>query len=880
MSFHGSFSSALSWFLGCLVLCLGACRPVPGVGDSCADAPCSLGLVCVDERCQEPEPPPVDPNACTVNEDCELNGSLDGRACEEGQCVFIPCAVDAQCGERVCNRDVCAEREECEANEDCSRGEVCEAGVCKSACEADEECGGFSVCDEGRCFQQCFIDLMCLGDLCEDGVCVPPECVEDADCPEDGASYYCEAGRCVSFVPCAVDGDCFDADYRCNELGRCEERPACRSDVDCGAGALCLGGLCRPTEVCSADADCSDDKECVAAKCVATAACRYDGDCAAGERCLGQNCLAGESPDNDLVESLAVMSAGGVCESDGSGFCAATLFAGETLSLKIGAFDESGAPIIASAEWSSDDDTVASASTGLDGTVQIEAIAAGSVSIRGQSGSAVHEAMQIVVLEDISAGNAVLVVDEKTGQPIVNATVTIGDEAIATDLRGVASFPLAEPVSAESWVSVQIGARGRAILVPEPASQFRILWPRAERPASDAAGFRARVSSTGDETGALGIGLAVSGGAFLEDATLETLLGPPFRGALELPLLGAAPVDLPAAATLEASLPLLGNQVIREEAFVSLSPGRRGAVFYEGRYPQGELFGLVGGNDATALALDLLQRAEGMDSKRVHVGDLEALPLVIDGDESDGNTDVDGDGDIAERVPDYFSFPEIEVSPQQLARERVGLSVGALPDAARARAVVAAGLLYPGYGFSPSGIGALRVSSEVAASVQLKVNPPSLPALSGAQRGVMMQAIFDTPGLESRLMYRGDTFSSAIEMGTFLAPPTGAFVIEGIPSPEQRLLVLPAAGEADVYKVTLRSGLVQWTFFAATAAGGRSLVLPEVFGIGALVEAIEIWRLEGTETISPALRPFVVGEGPRRPESLLRAMARAPGDGA
>ena len=880
MSFHGSFGSTLSWFLGSLILCLGACRPVPGVGDSCADAPCAIGLVCVEERCQEPEPPPVDPNACAVNEDCELNGSLDGRACEEGQCVFIACAVDAQCGERVCNRDVCAEREACEDNQDCGSGDVCEDGVCKSACGTDEECGGFSVCDEGRCFQQCFIDLMCFGDLCEDGVCVPPECVEDVDCPADGASYFCEAGRCVSYVPCVVDGDCFDADYRCSELGRCEERPSCRSDVDCGASALCLGGLCRPTDVCTTDEDCDDDKECLAAKCVATSECRFDGDCENGDRCLGQNCVAYEAPDNEDVDALALSFAGGVCESDGTGFCSITLFVGETLSLKVGAFDIDGAPVVANAESSSDNESAATATAVLASEFQINANAAGTALIRVQAGAGVHEALTIVVLEEISAGNAVLVVDEKTGQPIVNATVTIGDEAVNTDLRGVALYPLAEPVAAESWVSVQIGARGQAILVPSSTSLFRVLWPRAQRPASEAAGFRARVVSTGDETGALGIGLAISGGERLEDATLESLLGPPFRGALELPLLGAAPVDLPAAATMEASLPLLGSQVIREEALVSVAPGRRSAVFYEGRYPQGDLFGLVGGNDALTLALDLLQRAEGMDSKRMHVGNLQALPLVIDGDDSDGNTDVDGDGDIAERVPDYFSFPEIEVSPQQLARERVGLSVGALPETARARAVVAAGLLYPGYGFSPSGVGALRVSSDEAIAVQLKVNPPSLPALSAAERGIMMQAIFDAPGLESRLMYRGETFSSSIEMGTFLSPPTGAFVIEGIPSPDQRLLVLPAAGDADAYRVTLRSGSVQWTFVAETATGGRSLVLPDIFGVGALVEGVEVWRLDGADLVAPTLRPFAVGQGPRRAESLLRAMARAPGDGS
>lgn len=876
MSLHASIRSPRSWWLG-LFLLIGACRPVPGVGDSCAAAPCAAGLVCVEERCQEPVPPPIDPNACDVDEDCALDGSLDGRACAEGQCTFIACAIDAQCGERVCNRGVCAERQECSANEDCDDDQVCEDGTCKTACAADEECGGFSVCDEGRCFQQCFIDFMCFGDLCEDGVCVPPQCEEDIDCPEDGASYYCEAGRCVSFVPCAIDEDCFDPDYRCSELGRCEERPACRADGDCGAAALCLGGLCRPTDVCEVDGDCGADRECVAAKCVATAACRFDGDCASDERCLVGLCQQREPVDPSALASIVVASHAGDCESDGLGFCALTLFVGETMPLQAAGFDENGAPVVADLTWNTTVEGVASVSADASGGHQLTALSPGTALVRVASGERVHEALQVVVI-DVGAANAVLVVDEITGQPIVNATVTLGDAATTTDLSGVALYPLAEPVAAESWVSIQIGTRGMALLVTEPTSRFRFLWPRAPRPPSDAAGYRAQILSSGDETGGLGIGLALTSVPRLEDATLESLLGPTFRGAFELPLLGAAPVDLPAAATMEASLPLLGNQVVRENAFVSTAPGRRGALCYEGRFPQGDLFGLIGGNDALTLSLDLLERADGMDSKRVHVGHLEAIPLVVDGDESDGVADVDGDGDLAERVPDYFSFPQIDVTPQQLARERVGLRVEGLPESARARAVVAAGLLHPGYGFSPSGVSAMRLASEERVSVQLKVNPPALPALSSAARGIVVQAIFDEPGVESRLMYRGDSFSASIDLGAFLAPPNGAFVIEGIPLPDQRLLVLPAVTGADTYRVQLRSGAMQWTLFAATAVGGRSLVLPETFGLGALVQGLEVWGFAGANNSPPTLRPFVVGGGPSRPQSWLRALARAPGD--
>lgn len=853
-----------------------ACRPLPGPGDSCADAPCAGGLRCVDEVCVRPEAPVPDPEACQEAADCAIEGSAEGRGCIEGRCAFLDCTFDAQCGERICNRGTCALRITCDDERPCDAGQVCESGACREACSADEECGAFAQCDVGRCAQRCFFDLMCGGDLCDEGICVPAQCVDDADCPEDGATYACEAGRCNAYVPCAIDAECYDADYRCNELGRCEMRPACRVDAECGAEALCLNALCRPAAPCDDNEACESNQECVASRCASRLSCRSDLECAAEQTCTEGRC---QEVLGGLAAELVVATPLGDCEATGAGACEIVLFEGERIALRVAAFADDGAPLRSSTTATLLDAEVGRLESERSGQHSLTALQPGVTSLQVRAGaSLVHEALRLRVVAVPSTGVAVLVVQERSGAPAEGVQVSLGGEVAQSDALGLALFPAVPATAGDVWLVLRQGEDGYAWVGPASLGALRVLWPSRDPPVVGAverfAGFTARVASSGDETGAIGLGFALPALARSEDARLATLFGPTYAGALSVPLLGGARIPLPAAATLEVSLPLLGAQPVRETAFALTVPGRRGVLAYEGRYPESDLFALIGSDDATALAMDFAARAPGMDAALAHVGQIAALPSVVDGDGADGWVDVDSDGDTTDRVPDYGAFPAISLTPTLTPRERVGLRLGGLPAEARARVFAVAGIEVPGYGFQPTGIGALTPPAVGLAVEQLKAQLPSSAGLAQGRRALVVEAVFDDPTLASTLHWRGDAFSPDVALGEFLTPPSGAFLIEGVPSPEQRLLVLPAAPGADVYRIRLVGAGVRWDVFAAASESGRSIVLPPVFSGGRLL-GVEVYRLGGAGEVRSIESLIAAGSGPVPLASRARAYAAA-----
>src|SRR5690606_12509493 len=128
------------------------------------------------------------------------------------------------------------------------------------------------------------------------------------------------------------------------------------------------------------------------------------------------------------------------------------------------------------------------------------------------------------------------------------------------------------------------------------------------------------------------------------------------------------------------------------------------------------LFTLTGAGDERELALDLAAGAEGMDVLWQHVGTLTAEPLVSD------EGDVDGDEDLTEMVPDFETFPNVDVMPRTRPAERVGLVVGPPPAGARTRVLAIAGLLPTGYGFAPSGLAVFSLDD--SAPRQIKAAAP------------------------------------------------------------------------------------------------------------------------------------------------------------
>lgn len=130
----------------------------------------------------------------------------------------------------------------CSTDKDCAeQSEVCVNGQCQE-CREDQECTVKYV-DEGR--------------LCNYGRCeVPPECMADADCSEQGEGWICRDGTC---------------------------RAECELATDCASGQRCLNARC--VAECSEDADCGSKG----------ASCSSEGRCTTDTRKLNASCFDGNN---------------------------------------------------------------------------------------------------------------------------------------------------------------------------------------------------------------------------------------------------------------------------------------------------------------------------------------------------------------------------------------------------------------------------------------------------------------------------------------------------------------------------------------------------------------------------------------------------------
>lgn len=131
---------------------------------------------------------------------------------------------------------------------------------------------------------------------CAEGICVPPECEVEAQCPElysdDGVLYqtcfqnicYPIDGPCTTHTDCPAGWGCYSGD--CIEY----ERP-CDADLDCAAGEECgIDFSCVAVPECAEDIDCRDGERCALGACVEAAECAVDDDCPSGEACDGGVC--------------------------------------------------------------------------------------------------------------------------------------------------------------------------------------------------------------------------------------------------------------------------------------------------------------------------------------------------------------------------------------------------------------------------------------------------------------------------------------------------------------------------------------------------------------------------------------------------------------
>lgn len=853
-----TFISAFACVLTCVLVLFSGCRPFAEAGESCTENPCAVGLQCVTGICMVPPDIPEPAPPCEDLTDCLFNGSTDGRSCEEGTCVWISCSSDGDCGTRVCDEGVCTERTVCVADDDCKDGQICDEGACRSPCVNDEDCAesGLDTCVEGRCYQSCFIDLLCFGGICEDGICVDAECEEDLDCGEENVA--CENGRCISFLGCEEDEDCFDPDYYCNELNRCEERPGCQSDAECGPSGLCLGGLCRDALSCFDSDDCETGQECIGEKCVSRPECRSNIDCSGEQICVNQSCA---DPSYSEPSALALQSPFGVCESDGTGACRLQLFPGERFVMDAAAFDETDAPILADLTFDTADPNVAT----IDSSGLLSAVAAGTttVQVSHTGGTLVHTAFEVEVLAESAVDSLrVLVVDALTGLPVEGALIYAGLEGGVTDVSGLYVFdeePTFDP-ALTTYIGAYAADRGGFMVLDLPLTgdvRLPLPSPQLEDPVS--AGFSGTVTSTGDELGSTGIGVALPCLNHVSEGTLDGLFSDAAYGAIEVPLLGAVPVEVPANMMYETSLPLAGNQVVRDKFYTSAKSGRCVATALESRNEGDGLGELFGGATAIGRVLDLASTAEGMDILLQSTGRLEALPMIVDGAGEGIYEDFDNDGNLDELVPNFSQLPELDISPSRAPTERVGVRLSSDSATVDGDVFVALGLKINGVGFVTTGIGRLDAFSP-SDYQQVKVVAPDAWA-AGAKRQGIAELLYSDSTLSSVLLYSGPSFAAKQFFGDFLSPPEGTFALEDLPTAGSRLLILPTAGTLSAYDVDLETEQGRWRLIVPSVdGGGRSVGLPTFLASGPFVlNGVAAIRLTGDDPTQATLDHYQGG---------------------
>lgn len=842
--------------LGVVSTSLTSCAPFGVKGDACDDAPCAPGFVCnADGLCDDPPPPPPPP--CETELDCALDGDTSGRVCEDGVCGFADCTLDVQCDNRLCIDGSCAPRVPCLQDDQCDDGTICVDNACRPPCAADDDCGvslggfGLNTCVDGRCLQRCLNDATCLGGgICEGNICLTEQCQEASDC--DGDNVLCTAGRCEPFTPCASDDACFDVNLRCDlevEPARCVERPICRNDAACGLDGICLTGHCRPVDVCLVDVDCGDSAdECIGGRCVRRPVCRSEGDCDDGERCVNLRCVAAPAPVIPITTRVG--DAVGLCDPAG---CSRVLFVGESLSMTAQAFDDAGAAVDTSMSASSGDTAVVDVEVAA-ATATLHALAAGNAEV--VVGDTV---VNVVVVEPAAADELVVVVVDSDGRPAVGASVNVDGVIVAVDGDGtarIAPLPVVPGVAARSS-----DGRGVVLVSDEPLSgSIRLPLPPPPAP-SGAAVVAVTVTSTGDETGAVGLGLVMPTVASPGELSLPRLLGEVVNAAITVPVLGELPVALPETMTLEATLTLVGQQVIRPRAEAIVADGPSFVLAFEDRAEQNTVINLALGGDPLDFALTLLGNSETVDAAITATGIRSREALVPDAD------DRDGDGNVTELVPAFADAPTTDVRPAQSPLERSAV-LATLPDGAT-DGLILAGFSIPG-ALIPAGATIVRglVNTEglpLAESFKAVAAPVGL---ARAGRYTAVVAVFDDDNLSSRGLLRSAALPATTTFGALLQPPTGTRILVGLPDIDDRLVLLPTtAGDL----VRLR-GRDDDGVFDVIASPTSSLRLPTGFFTGQVqLERTEVFVVGGVARLQ-------AGDGPATLDEVAEKAAAAPAD--
>ena len=715
-------------------LCDAGVCATPGEGASCDDeTPCDDGFLCVESVCISTDGDADGDGVADEDDNCVRTPNPDqtdsdedgvGDACEE---IGLPgcsssgeCAIDEVCAATVCQVVECTPAQEdelcpadalcvgticrfappCGGDAECAPVfGVCADGQCQPGCDTNAECGGrrTTACVDSTCVFACSTDAQCdTNESCIDSFCLPNECSGTGleGCPD---GERCDGnGRCEPYTSCGDDGDCASDEF-CQD-GICEEAVSCVSDLNCEAGQICEQRFCRPTSACEAAGDCAADETCVAGLCVPFL-CRGQDDCDEAEVCEAGACIP--VPDTAIAEVVILTRPSPVVTGSSLFFTAIAL-------------DGGGAAIPGvSFDFSSSNEAVAA----FDGALLTGGATAGETEVTASAGGVESLPVVVVNLGGDDGNTRVTVVDASTAVPLLDAVVVIDGDEFEVDGTGTADLGdasgtvhvFADGYDFVSFLNVEAGT---AVFAPlPPASGFGATGGFTGEMSYD------RISTSGDASIGLA-GAAIPGS--LADLDLTNLLGDPVNTSVSIPGVGGQEVPLPGGLVISVDFFGLGD--IKGTYFARSPDGLNFAWGLGGQVRVQELIDLFTGGgvgDIASILGAILPLFESFDHDlQTYASD--ALPLIEDGD------DFDGDGDTGELVPDYDEFPGIDLEPHVPQAYRTEVVLSELPVIGVEQteiAVLVGGMVVDGVGFVPTGVSAANGPGGDVSPVVVRMAP-------------------------------------------------------------------------------------------------------------------------------------------------------------
>lgn len=722
----------------------------------------------------------------------------------------------------------------CEDDGDCSIG-VCEGGVCEVECEALSDCGRLQVCQFGRCANRCFGPGTCFnGGVCVNGSCIPEQCEEDSDCPDD---RLCRRRLCVAPDPCASDEEC-DEDELCLE-GNCEPLPTCGGDLNCAPNEICTDGTCEPRQECVEQGDCPEDQDCIAGRCV-PGLCRGAIDCPSAQVCEAGECI---DPPMVGVERVIILNA------------PRSLNVGQRLALRAVGLDAEGQILISQGfSWRVSPEGVGEVEqSGLFTAGPNPGTALVVASWGPDRGAPIEsEPLALPVLAPpppVEEGWRVRVSDGGTGAPLPGAQVFVDGEVYLTDEEGVATFDNARDrlnvtVMRPDFDTVTVvGISARAIHLPlQPLSDDSVI-----------AGFTGELDfSQVENPGQIELGLA---GASFSDGVSQLsfldLVGQLFFTEVDVGPISAN-IPLPGGLVVSGNVPLLGALDLKSRYRVIAQPGFQLGWSFGGRIGLTSILALLEGQSLSVgrVLATLLPFFDQFTHGVQVIPELVGAPPVPDVD------DEDDDGDRRELVPDYSAFPEVTLQPGQAQDLRLAVDLPEVFDSEGSPiTVVLSGVEVVDVGFVPLGIS----STQEGGLLPMRMTPPYSGLQAGDYLVVALSARFNNriPRNISGLMSRFGRLPEEVSLvNQFMEIPE---VAAWEPAFRRVNPALPVG--ADLLRVSFRGGVGRWVvYFGAEALDAVRLPFSTDPETPDLTVGLDV-RFDAIDLVDGVTLDQLVGEG-------------------